>query len=226
MSLPTVLALDWAMRGGTVALLLLTAGMLARDYRGLLAARLGVLFAVGTSAYAICSAAGMAEPHPWAFPLLALSSGNNVVFWLLASALFDDGFRLRPWHAGLWLLLVALGLGECLVGSRLHGYFPTPPTGALMSNILAPFGAGTVKATLDIYRSVLVRSEPLRIRGDGAMFAQQPKYFDAILAPLSDAGGAATLIFGAFVFEWNFAPGSEGDPMDGERAWAAAIALR
>jgi AraC-like DNA-binding protein len=119
-TLPTVLALDWAMRGGTVALLLLTAGLLARDYRGLPAARLGVLFAVGTSAYAICSAAGMAgQPHPWAFPLLALSSGNNVVFWLLASALFDDGFRLRPWHAGLWLLLVALGLGECLIGSRL-----------------------------------------------------------------------------------------------------------
>lgn len=120
MTLSIVLALDWAMRGGVVALLLLTAGMLARDYRGLLAARLGALFAVGTSAYAICSAAGMAaEPHPWAFPLLALASGNNVVFWLLASALFDDGFRLRPWHAGLWLLLVALGLGECLAGSRL-----------------------------------------------------------------------------------------------------------
>ena len=39
-------------------------------------------------------------------PLLALSAGNNVVFWLLAASLFDDGFRLRWWHGALWLLLV------------------------------------------------------------------------------------------------------------------------
>jgi len=29
------------------------------------------------------------------------AAGNNVVFWLLASALLDDGFRSRPWHADL-----------------------------------------------------------------------------------------------------------------------------
>jgi AraC-like DNA-binding protein len=116
-TLPAVLALDWALRGGTVALLLLTAGMLVRDHARLVSARLGALFAVGTCAYAICSAAGMqGQPHPWAFPLLALSSGNNVVFWLLASALFDDGFRLRPWHAALWLIMVGLGLCDCFVG--------------------------------------------------------------------------------------------------------------
>jgi AraC-like DNA-binding protein len=121
-SLLALLAFDWALRGGTVALLLLTAGMLVRDHGRLLAARLGALFAVGTSAYAICSAAGMQGPHAWAFPLLALSAGNNVVFWLLAAALFDDGFRLRLWHVGLWALMVALGLGDCLIGgSRLLG---------------------------------------------------------------------------------------------------------
>jgi AraC-like DNA-binding protein len=112
-----LLALDWSIRGGTVALLLLTAGLLVRAHGRLLSARLGILFMIGSSAYTICSAAGLqGTPHPWAFPLLALSSGNNVVFWLLASALFDDGFRLRPWHAGLWLVMVALGLCECLLG--------------------------------------------------------------------------------------------------------------
>jgi len=111
------LSLDWAMRGGTVALLLLVAGMLGRDYGQLSSARLGALFALGSAAYTICSAAGMqGQPHIWAFPLLAISAGNNVVFWLFASALFDDDFRLRPWHGTLWLLLVGLGLAECLAG--------------------------------------------------------------------------------------------------------------
>jgi len=112
-----ILSLDWALRGGTAGLLLLTAGALCRDYGRLVSARLGALFALGSAAYAICSAAGMqGQPHVWAFPLLALAAGNNVVFWLLASALFDDGFRPRPWHAAVWLTLVGLGLAECLAG--------------------------------------------------------------------------------------------------------------
>ena len=49
---------DWALRGGTCALVLLIAAALLRDYGRLVAARLGALFAVGTGAYAITSAAG------------------------------------------------------------------------------------------------------------------------------------------------------------------------
>lgn len=117
MTEPALLSLDWALRGGTVALLLLVAGTLGREHGRLVSARLGALFALGSAAYAICSAAGMqGQPHAWAFPLLALSAGNNVVFWLLASTLFDDGFRLRPWHAALWATLVGLGLAECFFG--------------------------------------------------------------------------------------------------------------
>ena len=168
MNLPAVLALDWAMRGGTVTLLLLTAGMLARDYRGLLAARLGVLFAVGTSAYAICSAAGMeGQSHPWAFPLIALASGNNVVFWLLASALFDDGFRLRPWHAGLWVLLVALGLGECLIaGSRCGSCGCTRARFARPSAPIWPTRSPTVSPRADAraHRAAAPSSSRLPIR--------------------------------------------------------------
>ena len=64
----------------------------------------------------------MEGPYVWAFPLIMLADGNNVVFWLLASALFDDGFRLRPWHGALWLVMVGLGLCDCLFGgSRLLG---------------------------------------------------------------------------------------------------------
>ena len=77
---------DWALRGGTCALVLLIAAALLRDYGGLVAARLGALFAVGTGAYAITSAAGFSAPlGTWAIPLLAMSAGNNVVFWTLSA---------------------------------------------------------------------------------------------------------------------------------------------
>ena len=46
-------SVDWALRGGTGALVLLIAATLLRDYGGLVAARLAALFAIGTGAYAI-----------------------------------------------------------------------------------------------------------------------------------------------------------------------------
>jgi AraC-like DNA-binding protein len=126
MSNASLLALDWALRGGTCGLVLLLALMLLRDHGRLVSAQLGALFAAGTAAYAICSASAAHGPlGAWAFPLLALSAGNNVVFWLFAAALFDDGFRLRPWHAGLWLVLVIAGLTDCFIGSRPLGIILT-----------------------------------------------------------------------------------------------------
>ncbi|MGZ5905950.1 MAG: hypothetical protein ACXWKQ_11420 [Reyranella sp.] len=115
-------SIDWALRGGTSALVLLIAAALLRDYGRLVAARLGALFAVGTGAYAITSAAGF-SPHldAWTVPLLALSAGNNVVFWTLSAALFDDGFRLRWWHAALWLLLVTAGTAACFLSAPTLG---------------------------------------------------------------------------------------------------------
>ena len=98
---------DWALRGGTCALVLLTAGVLLRDHHRLVSARLGALFAIGTAASAVSSAAGFSPRLGlWTVPLLALSAGNNVVFWTLAAALFDDGFHPRRWRAGLWVALV------------------------------------------------------------------------------------------------------------------------
>jgi hypothetical protein len=61
---PAILFLDWTLRGGTVALPVLVAGMLWRDHGRLVPARFGVLFALGSAAYAICSTAGMqGQPH-------------------------------------------------------------------------------------------------------------------------------------------------------------------
>jgi AraC-like DNA-binding protein len=109
-------SVDWALRGGTCALVLLIAGALLRDHSRLMAARLAALFALGTGAYAVSSAAGFSpQLGVWAIALLALSAGNNVVFWALSASLFDDGFRLRWWHAALWLLLVVAGTLACFL---------------------------------------------------------------------------------------------------------------
>lgn len=119
MTLAAFYTIDWALRGATVGLLLLIAAVLLRDHRGSSAARLAAAFAVGSSAYAICAGPdahgllGGGLP-----PLLALTAGNNVVFWLFAAALFDDGFRLRRWHGALWLLMVVLGGIECMADAR------------------------------------------------------------------------------------------------------------
>lgn len=122
MTSPVLSSLDWALRGGTVALALLLAIALWRDHRGLLSARLGAAFAIGSGAYAITSTAGFSpQLGVWTYPLIALSSGNNVVFWAFAAALFDDSFRLRWWHGALWLLLVLGGFAMCLAPGQALG---------------------------------------------------------------------------------------------------------
>ena len=144
-----LLSLDWVLRGGTCGLVLLLAAMLLRDHGRLVSARLGALFALGTAAYAICSATAAHGPlGGWAFPLLALSAGNNVVFWLFAAALFDDGFRLRPWHAGLWLVLVVAGLADCFLGAR--------PLGIVLTLSSFVFALLAVGQTLASWRADLV----------------------------------------------------------------------
>ena len=117
-----MIQVDWAVRGGACALVLLIAALLMRDHGRLVAARLAALFALGTGAYAITSVAGFSPRlGAWTVPLIALSAGNNVVFWTLAGALFDDGFRLRWWHVVLWLALVIAGTAGCFLSSPALG---------------------------------------------------------------------------------------------------------
>jgi AraC-like DNA-binding protein len=118
---PLVPALDLLLRGGGAALLLLLAALLLRDERGALAARLGALFAIGSAAYDLCASPVLHTALGWfAIPILALASGNNLVMFLFASALFDDDFRLRGWHLVLWPTLVAAGLTNGFVLAPAH----------------------------------------------------------------------------------------------------------
>lgn len=108
--------INLALGAGTTTLLLLLAALLFRDFRTVAAGRLGIAFALGSAAHALTAAAGFTLPvTPWHAALIAVSTGNVVVFWLFARALFDDGFELRRWHAAPWAAVVALSLTNCLV---------------------------------------------------------------------------------------------------------------
>src|SRR5262249_49422599 len=111
--------LDIFLRGGTCALALLLTLMLLRGAGRALAGRLGALFAFGVAAFAVCSATALAGAiRWWLLPLQAPAVGNNVVFFLFASALFDDDFRLRPWHLLLWVAVTVAGIA-CMLASAL-----------------------------------------------------------------------------------------------------------
>jgi AraC-like DNA-binding protein len=107
-------AIDVALRAATVALLLMLAASLSRDFRNVLASRLAVAFALGSAAHAVTHGIGAASPVSiWHAPLVALSTGNVVVFWLFTRALFDESFALRWWHGLIWAAVVAFSFVNC-----------------------------------------------------------------------------------------------------------------
>src|SRR5258706_143460 len=107
--------IDLALAAGTVTLPVLLAALLFRDVRTVAAGRLAVAFALGSAAHALTATSGFAPPvTPWHAVLIAVSTGNVVVFWLFARALFDDGFEVRRWHAAPWAAVVVLSLINCL----------------------------------------------------------------------------------------------------------------
>ena len=111
----TFAAFDLALRAATVALLLVLAASLYRDYGNVVAGRLAVAFALGSAVHAAISGIGATSGISfWHAPLIALSTGNVVVFWLFCRALFDDAFALRWWHALIWVAVAAFSFVNCL----------------------------------------------------------------------------------------------------------------
>jgi AraC-like DNA-binding protein len=112
MLLPT---LDIALRGATVALLLVLAAALFRGFGTVLAGRLAAVFALGSAAHAVSYSIGATSPVSIGHaPLIALSTGNVVVFWLFTRALFDDAFKLRAWHGLVWAAVAAFSFVNCM----------------------------------------------------------------------------------------------------------------
>ncbi len=97
-------------RGGAIGLLLLLAALLLRDGRRIAAARYAALFALGIAATLVSYAPPLAtDPALWLLPPRILAFGNPAVFWVLATALFDDEFVLSWRHVAVWSGLVGLG---------------------------------------------------------------------------------------------------------------------
>ena len=97
-------------RGGAIAILLLFAAISARDGRSIAAARYAALFALGVAAALVSYAPALATDRAlWLVPLRVLAFGNPAIFWVLASALFDDEFALSWRHGAAWLGLIVLG---------------------------------------------------------------------------------------------------------------------
>lgn len=113
MSLATV---DIALRAAAIALLLVLAATLARDFLKSVAGRLGIALAIGSAAHAasfnIDAPSALAT---WHAPVIALSTGNVVVLWLFCRALFDDNFAIRWSHLWIWLGVAGFSLIDCLV---------------------------------------------------------------------------------------------------------------
>lgn len=197
-------SVDWALRGGTVALVLLIAAALLRDYGRLLGARLAALFAVGTGAYAVTSAAGFSlQSGAWTVPLLALSAGNNVVFWAVTAALFDDGFRLRWWHAALWLLLVVAGMVACFLMS--------PVLGLVLTLSSLAFAVLAIAQAVTSWRADLIegrRRLRLFVVGASALYIGANAVAQLVGAPRSmpqgsSLAGAAGLLIIAAIVAWS-----------------------
>ncbi len=111
----TLAAADLAFRAASVALLLVLAASLLSDFRNVLAARLGAAFVLGSIAHVVSYSLDVTSRIPlWHAPLIALSTGTIVVFWLFTRALFDDEFRLRWWHGLIWALVTAFSFVGCV----------------------------------------------------------------------------------------------------------------
>ena len=118
--------IDVALRGATVALLLVLAASLFRGFGTVLAGRLAAAFALGSAAHAVTASIGatsqVAAVHA---PVIGLSTGNVVVFWLFTRALFDETFRLRWWHALIWVAVAVFSFVNCMWLAPASGVRPS-----------------------------------------------------------------------------------------------------
>ena len=106
---------DAALRGALIVLCLLLVWRLGHEHRTLVASKVGRGLLLGLAVQALGSLpvleAGL--PCAWQVPLVAVAVANSVLFWLLARALFDDGFVLRRRDAALWLVTALCAFGIC-----------------------------------------------------------------------------------------------------------------
>jgi AraC-like DNA-binding protein len=113
-----LIAIDAALRGALVAVLLLLALGMVRGHATSRVTRAWALLAIGLSiqTFAAAPEIELNLDGRWQSPLVAISVGNGVLFWVFTKVLFDDDFRPGPGHILFWLFVaVASGL-NCAFG--------------------------------------------------------------------------------------------------------------
>src|SRR6202140_60777 len=185
--------INLALGAGTTTLLLLLAALLFSDFRTVAAGRLGSAFALGSAAHAVTAASGFTLPvTPWHAALIAISTGNVVVFWLCARALFDDAFEVRRWHAAPWAAVVALSLTNCLLLVPAQVLDPRIFTIAI-SVITLGFVALAVGHTITSWSTDLVE-ERRRLRVFVVVAAAVYAGFNAVVQIFALASGAPGVV--------------------------------
>jgi AraC-like DNA-binding protein len=107
--------LDSALRGALLVLLMLLALRLWRDRPQLPAAQLGAAFMLGLCVQVVASQPWLEAHLPchWQAPLVGISVGNAVLFWVFVKAMFDDDFRWQPLYLWAWLAALVLAGMNC-----------------------------------------------------------------------------------------------------------------
>jgi AraC-like DNA-binding protein len=104
-------------RGALIASLLLLAVGLARGAKGHAAARIGILLLLGLAIQTVASApeVELGVAALWQAPLVAVSVGNGVLFWIFSKALFDDDFTVGRGDFVAWLAVAFASGLNCVL---------------------------------------------------------------------------------------------------------------
>jgi len=170
--------IEYAARGGAAGLALMLALLFSRDARTSPAARLGLLFALGVSAYALVSSNDISRalgPVTPALNLLAIPTG--VFFWWFVTALFDDQYRWHPWR------LIPLGL--VILASVAH-FLPGPGS---------PLSQGAVIGWQLVNISLMAHAAILAIRDWPGDLIAPRRWFRIVFAGLTAALGIGISVF-------------------------------
>ncbi len=150
--------LDALLRGTLLALLLLMAAVLRRDRPHAPAAWAGVAISLGLAVQVLGAMPWIEERLSGSVgfaPVIGLSVGNAVLFWVFVEALFDDEFVLRPRHALAWGAAVLLGMLNCLTAGA-HATPLRDLTMALQRAVPVLFSVLAVLAAARHWRADLV----------------------------------------------------------------------
>ena len=184
--------INLALGAGTTTQLVLLAALLFRDFKAVAGGRLAIAFALGSAAHALTVTSEFAPPVvPWQAILIAISTGNVVVFWLFARALFDDAFELRGWHIVPWAAVAGLSLVNCLVLVPAHIWAPRI-FGIAISVISLGFVALAVGQTIASWSTDLVEDRR-RLRVFVVVAAAVYAGFNAVVQLFVPADGSGVV---------------------------------